>query len=265
MAVLVKTIYGLAYASVKTRRGLAVASIKGINGLDASGGSSPTVPSDITGLLSDWDVHALGLSNNDPISSLTDSISSNHAVNTGSARPTYKTGVINSKAVAEFVPANSQYLLMGSGILGNSDWTIASVYKARTSGVFFFPITATDNQNYGAANYTDGETYIAGRGDLRSFTGVNHAAFVICVSTCSAGGGLAMWWNGVSKTLSSSYGSFTCPALQAIGSRNNSGQYGDGQLARVLVWDNSISTPNRQWLEDYLGSPSTGYDITITH
>jgi hypothetical protein len=74
-----------------------------------------------------------------------------------------------------------------------------------------------------------------------------------------------MWWNGVSKTLSSSYGSFACSALASIGSRPSSSQYGDGQLARLLVWDNAISTPNREWLEDYLGSPSTGYNITITH
>lgn len=39
MAVLVKTLQGLAYASVKVRNGLAVASIKSINGLDATGGS----------------------------------------------------------------------------------------------------------------------------------------------------------------------------------------------------------------------------------
>lgn len=39
MAVLVKTLNGLAYASVKTRNGLAVASIKNINGLDTSGGA----------------------------------------------------------------------------------------------------------------------------------------------------------------------------------------------------------------------------------
>lgn len=42
MAVLVKTINGLAYASVKTRNGLAVASIKNINGLDVTSGSGPT-------------------------------------------------------------------------------------------------------------------------------------------------------------------------------------------------------------------------------
>lgn len=42
MAVLVKTLNGLAYASVKTRNGLAVASIKSINGLDTSGGSPVT-------------------------------------------------------------------------------------------------------------------------------------------------------------------------------------------------------------------------------
>lgn len=44
MAMLVKTLNGLAYASVKTRRGLAVASIKNINGLDATaGGGGPAL------------------------------------------------------------------------------------------------------------------------------------------------------------------------------------------------------------------------------
>lgn len=44
MSVLVKTLNGLAYASIKTRNGLAVASIKAINGLDVtSSGGSPSV------------------------------------------------------------------------------------------------------------------------------------------------------------------------------------------------------------------------------
>ena len=42
MAVLVKTLNGLAYASVKTRDGLAVASISKINGLDATSGGGGT-------------------------------------------------------------------------------------------------------------------------------------------------------------------------------------------------------------------------------
>lgn len=48
MAVLVKTLNGLAYASVKTRTGLAAASIKAINGLDVtSGGSAPAFDSEV--------------------------------------------------------------------------------------------------------------------------------------------------------------------------------------------------------------------------
>lgn len=40
MALLIKNLNGLAYASVKSRNGLAVASIKSINGLDATGGGA---------------------------------------------------------------------------------------------------------------------------------------------------------------------------------------------------------------------------------
>lgn len=43
MALLVKTLNGLAYAGVKARAGLAVASIKTINGLDATGGGTPSI------------------------------------------------------------------------------------------------------------------------------------------------------------------------------------------------------------------------------
>jgi hypothetical protein len=41
MANLVKTVNGLAYASIKTRNGLAVASIKSMNGVDVTGSSGP--------------------------------------------------------------------------------------------------------------------------------------------------------------------------------------------------------------------------------
>lgn len=51
MALLIKSLNGLAYASVKSRDGLAVASIKNINGLDAtSGGGTPVIAYTDTGV-----------------------------------------------------------------------------------------------------------------------------------------------------------------------------------------------------------------------
>lgn len=50
MAVLVKNLNGLAYASVKNRNGLAVASIKNINGLDATSGGAPFIEYTATAL-----------------------------------------------------------------------------------------------------------------------------------------------------------------------------------------------------------------------
>jgi hypothetical protein len=43
MALLIKSLNGLAYASVKSRDGLAVASIKNINGLDVTSGGTPAI------------------------------------------------------------------------------------------------------------------------------------------------------------------------------------------------------------------------------
>jgi len=48
MAVLVKTIDGLAFASVKTRNGLAVASVKSVNGLDTTSGGGSGASEDFT-------------------------------------------------------------------------------------------------------------------------------------------------------------------------------------------------------------------------
>lgn len=51
MAVLVKTLNGLAYASVKTRDGLAVASVKAINGLDTTASGNVLLTSQTLGTL----------------------------------------------------------------------------------------------------------------------------------------------------------------------------------------------------------------------
>ncbi len=133
MAVLVKSLNGLAYASVKSRNGLAVASIKNINGLDTTAGGF--IPPDIAGCML-WlpADYITGLSNNDPVSTWEDESGNNYdATSSGSTRPLYKTNQQNGLPTLEF-DGSDDFIGGSRGVL--TSYTVFMVLKQNSAGGF---------------------------------------------------------------------------------------------------------------------------------
>lgn len=115
MAVLVKTLNGLAYASVKSRDGLAVGSISRINGVDVtSGGGGPWANPYTTGLVLDLCCDDY----NSTTGTWTDTSSSNNdATPYGASRPGAG-ATLNGHVGLGFSGADNEALVLNDQILG---------------------------------------------------------------------------------------------------------------------------------------------------
>jgi hypothetical protein len=118
-------------------------------------------PSDLTGLRQWLKADALSLADNDPVSSWTDSSGNAlHATNTGSARPTFKTSIVNSLPIVRFDGADDLLVLGDHSSLTEAEVFI--VVKLDTEppasghcGLWYM----TTNGNNEFYPFTDGSVY----------------------------------------------------------------------------------------------------------
>ena len=83
---------------------MGLSSLSGLSGLSAVFGGG-FVPSQISGLVADWNPGALSLNDGDAISSLTDTYGGYHATATSTLRPTFKTNILGTNPAARFAGA----------------------------------------------------------------------------------------------------------------------------------------------------------------
>lgn len=270
MAVLVKTLNGLAYASVKTRNGLAIGSVKKINGLDVtSGGFNPATYGTVLVWLK---ADSLSLSDGDPVSTWSDSSGNgNDATSSSTARPTYKTNILNGLPILRFDGSNDY--IQGSSVISSTTLT-AFVVGSHNVGSAGFPRLVSfgkpgtndyDSPSRAIAFYSinNGTVYAYRDSLTRSYgsfgNGTYHQATcvydgtnnTVYVDGPSAAGAIAS--SGTFDITIYSIGANTVPA---------SSDFLDGDIAEVIIYSDALSTGNRQSVEDYLG---TKYGITITH
>lgn len=103
----------------------------------SSGGASAFTPTDIPGLVEWLKADALALSDNDPVSTWTASTGTN-ATATGSGRPTFKTGIINSLPVVRFDGVANTMTIARSATIEPVNVTVFAVVRGS-------PITAFTN------------------------------------------------------------------------------------------------------------------------
>lgn len=100
----IKAVGAVAKANVKAIGAVAEANIKAFGAVDNTASGGAPEPDDISGLAMWWKADAIGgLSDGDPVSTWADSSgNSRDLTQTGTARPTYKTGILNSLPVVRF-------------------------------------------------------------------------------------------------------------------------------------------------------------------
>lgn len=235
-----------------------------------SAGAGSFSPSDISGLKLWLKADALALSDGDKVGTWTDSSSAaNNATASGTDRPTYKTGIVNSKPSVRFTSANSEHMATGSnvGISGNFAATVFVVTKPTSSSVAMCPVgmgnTGVDKRfSLVGAGVNSGKYSVSyGSGDWwNDTTTVDTAAFhTICIKK-SAGAenttttiykdGTAGSNNGSSDTATPNLTDAPV-ALGTLGADIVNSNY-DGDIAEVIIYDTALSDGNRNSVEGYL-------------
>jgi len=258
MAVLVKLLNGVAYASVKTKNGLAVADIKTINGIDVNSGGGFSPP-DIAGLVL-WlqgDNAPSGYIANWP----DDSGNGNDAVES-TDRPTKVSGVINGHDAVSFwangnAGVNQRLVSPAALPADRSIFFVAKILS--TPGVY----GGIDTVLSGATDYTNGIVFLSNTFGSTTFPyyGGNGALYLDGVLAASPPDNWPTSSYAVGTAKGSALGSDSAIRLgQASG--GIAAYASNVAIAEFIVYDSDLSTGDREMVEDYLGAK---YAITITH
>lgn len=236
MAVLVKNLNGLAFASVKSRNGLAVASAKSINGLDTTAGGG-FVPTDIAGCVLWLRASSLSLSNGDPISTWEDeSGNGNDMTSSGSDRPTFLTGpTVNFNGSQWFDHS------LNSGVVSLFVRLKPSITSGGTAYRSIF--TNSEISLYTNVNTDYWGTYLPGYSGTILASGVSYVLAMIGID------------DGVFYTDGESDGTYDngTGQLNRIGGWVGIGQGYNGTLDEVVAYDSAISGGDLADVFTYLG------------
>lgn len=232
-------------------------------GSTASGGGTITfAPTDVSGLVLWLKADAItGLSDSDPVSTWTDSSgNSNSATGSGTARPLYKTGILNSLPVVRFDGVNDTLRITRNAGLEPSAVTIIAVFRgAAAPGSFSYMI---------AKPYTVDGTASWGiqKDQQRCLTRVAGSLIVTATYTTTIwdgtgritdllvnGDSLAFYFGGKVISVPAASGAIDYDANDVyLGSWDGTQLYWLGDLAEVLIYNTSLGLQNLGRVQNYL-------------
>lgn len=204
------------------------------------------LPSEVSGLSLWFKADAItGLVNDDPVSTWSDSSDNgNDATQTLTARPLYKTNILNGLPVVRFDGSNDIMNIANSPTVGSvfvvSNWRGAALFPADFRGMFgraaggrsvLFGRNAESNIG---STLTNGTTLVRVNGgstsSIRSY--LQYLTHKICyVETTVPISGESGWY---------------------IASGDAANKFWNGDIAEVIVYSVQLSTENRQLVEKYL-------------
>lgn len=222
-------------------------------------------PSTITGLKLWLKADSLGLTDGTPVGTWTDSSgTSNSATAAGSARPLFKTSIINGLPALLFDGAATVMTFPNDPIIPTSTFVVSQTNIAASSALTYAAMIITSNAsgirichrltgtNWGtfvSGDLSSGEDLVSGTPNLLELTTLG-----------SGSTNTVIYRNGVQKTFSANSDSGGAPACH-IGAEN-SNRWFSGYMAEVIIYNTVLSTADRSCIEDYL---SLKYGITVTH
>lgn len=247
-----------------TMLGLSVKSQTGPGGVGNSDGSDGQ-PKNILWL----DAETLGLSDEATVNGWTDVSGNTHNMPSGSANPSYKTGIINSRAVVRFDKSNSEYLDFynefntDDGVLGSTYtffWVAARRNTDNNQYVFGGGGTSPNRNLYSGWGYSGGQSL-----------GVNHWSSNCYATTgnyytddANEFGFISAVFNSTNRTVkrelfdngtsiatlsrSSSLKALTTPRLAW---RVNEG-FADVDIAEIIFYNTNLNVAQKVIVENYL-------------
>lgn len=231
----------------------------------AFAGGSPFSPPDIAGLKLWLKADALSLNDGDQVSTWADSSGQGNDVTqaTSGKQPIFKTAIIGGKPTVRFDGSNDT-------LINTTGPSISQPYTLFTTGRW----AGTDFQ----AAFTDGGAglqchcpYIDSSNRPALFFG---SALATSPNSLSAntpylwsgignGASSILYQNGADTTASGNPGTNSLIGFCLASNEPAGGtEYLACDISEIIVYDSSLSTGNRQAVEDYIG---TKYSITITH
>ena len=199
----------------------------------------------------------------DPIKQWSDkSGNGRHATAASDAkRPTYKTGIQNSKSVIRFDGVDDYYSITGASAFTGSNLTVFSVSKfatgstqsllSGTNSLITFNYTGSTAHNFflgGGSNY----------GQYAASGGVYFLMSAVYDGSLAAANRISLFRDGASKTLTlfgtipTETGSITAATIGAY--VTGTVQFLNGDVCEMIVYTSSLSTSQRQQVERCLGN-----------
>lgn len=249
MAIDVKTVNSLAYASVKTRNGLAVADIKTWNGVDVTSGGG-FVPTDIADCVLWLNADDIVGVDTTPVALWPDASGNGNDDTQANAlkQPTLQTNEINGHAAVRFDGSND-YLGFAS-TLATAECSVFVVEKSTGDGMLidgngissrqFFRVGQDGNNilsRFDGSSNPQSSALSVARGTAR------------LVEFVFAAGSADFYENGTSKGSAANvaFGTVGIGGVESI-----SGLYLNGDIAEIIIYARDLTTGEREDVEDYL-------------
>ncbi len=205
--------------------------------------SSATTPASFSGLLAWWKADSLSLSNNDPVSSWTDS-SGNGKTATGSSitRPLYKTSIFGSMPAVVFDGSDDEMSFSNTSLTTEGAYTIIWVGKISADSI----IVGNDTTNIQIRKYRSSSNNISKFFDSidqqsSAFSTAFNAA-VMCTWRRPAGSVTVntFFENATTRGTANDTNGFT---LNRIG-RTSYGGFANGSFGEICIYNSNLSDAN---------------------
>lgn len=219
-------------------------------------------PDDVAGLILWLKADALGLSDNDPVGTWTDSSSEGNDAIQGTTgnKPLFKTNILNGLPVVRFDGSNDFMVVAG---FTKGAFTAFYVYKSTAAGIFA-EHSVNAGLNPGDYHYIPGGAHFAANG-AGGFSGYDLSAPSLAIGTFryitrvmdGTHAGHLAWVNGVAGTRDSFVGTGdpgtgNVVADYYIGGRAGGSLFNQGDYAEIIIYDNAIPDPDRVGVEAFL-------------
>lgn len=216
--------------------------------------ATPNSPDDIPGLILWIKADAQSFSDNDPVGTAVDSSgTTNNATASGTERPTFKTGILNSLPVFRFDGTDDR-LTFTTAASTTTTFVVARISVASSTFTDYTPFIIYDTAGAGrlCAKVTTNNwgTFLSNSTDLDAGEVLGTSTWNVLEMT-STTGSTVIYRNGVQKgtaAFSSSNGT-----TNFIGAEPGT-RFLNGDIAEVITYNSVLSTGNRTAIELYLAS-----------
>lgn len=183
-------------------------------------------------------------------------------------RPTYKTGIQNSKSVIRFDGVDDYFAVTNPSSFAGSNLTVFSISKF-TAGTTQSLLSCTSDLL--AVNYSGSTAhnfFLGGGANYGQYTASGGVYFLMSAvydGSLAAANRISLFRNGASKTLTlfgtipTTTGSISAATIGAY--VTGSLQFLNGDVCEMIVYTSSLSTSQRQQVERYL---SAKWGITLS-